>query len=83
MIELKDELMSFGGKLWQRDGVERIYLNRNTCIAFLNIKTISTREQRALTEASTYYDLKTNQFYSNNVVVRSLFREFKRECREG
>ena len=76
----KQIALTAGGKIWEKNGLERVYLNADACKALLKMNDYSAMEEKSLKKAKTFFDIKSGELKSDVGTVRVLFNRNDMKC---
>ena len=73
----KNNLIEIGGKLWEKENMERVYLNDSALGKLLNLDAadMTTLKKTKAQKKTTYFCLTSESFYSaNGMIIRNAIR---------
>jgi len=76
----KEQAIKAGGNIWEKGGIERVYLNTAACKALIAQNEFSKMEESSLKKAKTFFDIKTGELKSDVGTVRVMFNRADIEC---
>jgi hypothetical protein len=77
----KDQALEFGGKLWNKDSMERVYLSSDAVKAIVEAEGYKMVDiSKKMKSAKTYLDCKSGELKSDVGMIRSALNGSGYKC---